>query len=244
MMLVRTVPLVLATLAAGCGPFSRELEPGSYRAVVELPGGELPFGLDIARQEGGFVLYLINGEERVEIRDVEVVDGKLEAKLPGTGSTLAAQVRGGKLSGEVTLATAGGKREVLPFRAQLGATWRFFEESLTDNADVSGRWAVTFADETGKPAAGVAEFSQSFELVTGTIGTSAGDSRLLAGEVHGDELHLSRFDGVQAELYRATVDAKGDLVGESWSGRSGHARFHATRNPDAELEPSVVGVND
>jgi hypothetical protein len=236
--------LVLTALAAGCGWFSRDLEPGSYRAVLELPGGDLPFGLDVAKDEGGFVLYLVNGEERVEVTDVEVADGKLEAKLPGSGGTLTATVRGGKLTGEVALAPAGGRREVLPFHAQLGTTWRFFEEPLTDNADVSGRWSVTFTDDAGGKNAGVAEFSQSFERVAGTIRTPAGDRGLLAGEVRGDELHLSRFDGAHAELYRATVDAQGDLAGEHWSGRSGHARFHAIRNPDAVLEPSVVGVND
>jgi hypothetical protein len=243
--LLAALALVLTTLAVGCGPFSRDLEPGSYSAVLELPGGELPFGLDVARDEGGFVLYLVNGEERVEIHDVEVVDGKLEAALPGgTGGTLTAQVRGGELSGEVRFATTDGKWEDLPFRAQLGATWRFFEEPLTDNADVSGRWAVTLADDTAEALPGVADLTQSFERVTGTIRTSAGDPRLLAGEIRGDVLHLSRFDGVRAELYRATVDASGEIAGEYWSGRNGHARFNATRNPDAVLTPSVVGVNE
>jgi hypothetical protein len=144
----------------------------------------------------------------------------------------------------VTLAAVGGKREVLPFRAQLGMTWRFFEEPLTDNADVAGRWAVTLTDATDAATLGVADFTQSFERVTGTIRTSAGEPSLLAGEIHGDELHLSRFDGVRAELYRATVNASGKIAGEYWSSQNGHARFNATRNPDAALAPSVVGVNE
>lgn len=235
--------LALAALAAGCGSFSRDLEPGSYRAVLELPGGELPFGLDVAKEESGFVLYLVNGEERVKVTDVAMADGKLEAKLHGSGSTLTARVRGGKLSGEVAIVASAGQREVLPFRAQLGATWRFFEEPLTDNADVAGRWTVTFTDDADRTSAGVAEFTQSFERVSGTIRTPAGDPSLVSGEVYGEELRLARFDGEHAELYRATVDARGDLAGEYWSGRSSHIRWRAERNPDAVLAPSAVGVH-
>jgi hypothetical protein len=40
----------LIVAVSGCGSRSRELEPGSYRAVLESPGGELPFGLDVARE--------------------------------------------------------------------------------------------------------------------------------------------------------------------------------------------------
>ena len=44
------VLLAVAGLAGGCESRSRELQPGSYRAVIELPGGELPFGLEVARE--------------------------------------------------------------------------------------------------------------------------------------------------------------------------------------------------
>jgi hypothetical protein len=67
--------LVALAVVAGCESRSRELQPGSYRAVLELPGGELPFGLDIAREESGFVLTLVNGEERVRVTEVTVSEG-------------------------------------------------------------------------------------------------------------------------------------------------------------------------
>ena len=105
--------LVAAALAGGCGSRSRELQPGSYRAVLELPGGELPFGLDVAREEAGTVLYLVNGEERVRVTEVTVAEGQLTAKMPGFESTLTAAVRGRKLEGEVALLRAGGERQVL-----------------------------------------------------------------------------------------------------------------------------------
>jgi len=88
----------------------------------------------------------------------------------------------------------------------------------------------------------VGEFVQSFERVTGTILTPTGDHRFLAGEVHGDELYLSRFDGASAYLYRARLDDNGDLAGEYWSGKTGHQRFTARRDPNAELDTSPVAT--
>jgi hypothetical protein len=76
--------LALASLITACGWRSRELQPGSYRAVLESPGGELPFELDVAREESGFVLYIANGEERVRVTDVAVADGQLTATMPGS----------------------------------------------------------------------------------------------------------------------------------------------------------------
>jgi len=232
--------LTVATLAGGCESRSRELQPGTYRAVLDLPGGELPFGLDVAREERGFVLYLVNGEERVRVTEVAVAEGRLSATMPGFENTLTAEIRGRKLQGEVSLLRAGGERQVLPFRAEAGQAWRFFAEPATDNADVAGRWAVTFTSQEGKKSPGVAEFAQSFERVTGTILTPTGDHRFLAGEMRGDELFLSRFDGAAAYLYRAKVAEDGALVGEYWSGQTGHQDFRAERNPDAVLDVSSV----
>ena len=237
-----TFLLVVAGVVSACGARSRELQPGSYRAVLELPGGELPFGLDVAQEDQRFVLYLLNGEERVRVTDVQVADGQLTATMPGFENTLTARITGEKLRGEVALLRAGGERQVLPFSAELGPTWRFFEAPLTDNADVAGRWAVTFTSDTGTTSPGVAEFAQSFEKVTGTLLTPTGDHRFLAGEAHGDELLLSRFDGASAYLYRARLDANGNLVGEYWSGKTGHQRFTARRDADAVLDTSAVAT--
>jgi len=232
--------LAVAALTTACGSRSRELEPGTYRAVLELPGGELPFGLDVAREERGVVLYLVNGEERVRVTEVTVADGRLTATMPGYENTLTAEVRGGKLAGEVSLLRVGGERQVLTFRAEAGRAWRFFAEPSTDNADVTGRWSVTFTSDQGNESPGVAEFTQSFEAVTGTILTPSGDHRFLAGEVRGDELYLSRFDGASADLYKARVDADGHLVGQYWAGRTGHQTFRAERNPGAVLDTGAV----
>ena len=169
--------VVLAALAfaiQGCGSRSHELEPGSYRAVLESPGGELPFGLDVAREESGLVVYLVNGKERVRVPEVVVEAGKLTARMPGYENALTATISGDELEGEVTLVRAGGQKQSMPLTARRDQTWRFYEEPLTDNAEFAGRWSVTFTGDKGKTSPGVAEFEQLFGALTGTILTPIG----------------------------------------------------------------------
>jgi thiol-disulfide isomerase/thioredoxin len=234
--------LLAATLAlAACSkPASRELQAGSYRASLELPGSKtVPFGLDVAQEETGKVLYVINGDERIRLDEVTATPGQLHARFPGYETTLSATVVGGELTGEVTLVHAGGKVLRLPFTALLGETWRFYPDALPDNADFAGRWDVTFTDGTGRRTAGVAAFDQSFDAVTGTVLLPTGDQRFLAGEAHDEELRLSRFDGGAVVLYEAKLDTRGKLVGEAWSDRGGPQRIVATRNPDAAIDAAA-----
>ncbi len=231
---------VAAMLGAGCERFNRDLQPGSYRATLTLAGGELPFGFDVAREESGFAGYLVNGEERVRVPLAVAQDGTVTGSVPGFETKLSARVAGKRLDGEVTLTRAGGETQSFAFTASLGQTWRFYEQPLADNADVDGRWEITYSDDAGRETRGVAEFAQSFEVVTGTVLLATGDQRYLAGEVHGDELRLSRFDGGSAYLYHAAVNGRGELEGEYWSGKTVHLRFVARRNPDAELDTSTV----
>jgi len=220
----------LATLTASCTRPGHDLQPGSYRAALDVPGGELPFGLDVASGQQGFILYFVNGEERVPVTGVQAGAGQLSAVLPGSGSKLVATIAGGELRGELAFATASGTRKALRFEATLGRTWRFFEEPLTDNADVAGRWSVIFTDDEGRTTTGVAELQQKFERVTGTVRMAGSEHRFLTGEVHGDELRLSRFDGTVGDLYHAQVNTRGQLEGECWSLPATHHRFVAVRD--------------
>jgi thiol-disulfide isomerase/thioredoxin len=238
-----TLLLLAAALAlSACSkPSNRELQPGSYRATLELPGKKsVPFGLDVAQEESGKVLYVINGDERVRLDEVQATPGQLQARFPGYETHLTAKVSGDELTGDVALVRADGKVLKLPFKAKLGETWRFYPEALPNNADFEGRWDVTLTDGGGRRTPAVATFDQSFEDVTGTVQTPTDDQRFLAGEAHDEELRLSRFDGGAVVLYEAQLNAKGELVGETWSDRGGSQRFVATRNPDAAIDAAAL----
>jgi thiol-disulfide isomerase/thioredoxin len=208
---------------------------GIYRAVLTLPGGELPVGLDLEREGTATVGYLINGPERVKLDDVTIAGTHLEVRMPGYENRLVADAKDDELRGEVILVKAGGKLQHIPLQARHGALYRFFETAAPDHADVSGRWAVTFTDDEGKPEAAVGEFTQSQDVVNGTFLAETGDHRYLAGQVKGDDLYLSTFDGAHAFLYKAKVTRDGGITGDFWVGMAYHERWSGRRDPNAAL---------
>lgn len=239
---------VVAALALGlaaCGPKApAPLSPGVFRATLETPGGELPFGLEIGEEkmqgaDGEHthpVLFLTNGPERVRVPEVKIADGTLTADMPGYENTLTMQEKDGVLTGSVKILRKHGEWKTLALRGKRGEAHRFFAKAEAKPTDVAGRWSVVFTDDQGKPSAGVAELQQTGAVVTGTVLTPTGDHRFLAGEVHGEELLLSRFDGGTAFLYKLKLVAKQkELSGQVFYGNWSVDAVQAHRDASAAL---------
>jgi thiol-disulfide isomerase/thioredoxin len=228
-------PAQSAGTAAPVPPTAAGVKLGTYRAVLQLPGGELPFGLELVQDGDATVGYLVNGQERVKLNDVKIDGSHLEIRMPGYETRLTADAAGDQLSGEVYLDKLGGKDQHIPLRAALGEQYRFFAAPASGKTDLSGRWAVKFVDDKGNPDSQVGEFAQSNGIVTGTFLTDTGDQRFLAGQVKDDELYLSTFDGAHAFLYKAKIQPDGTLTGDYWSGLAYHEKWTAKRDASAAL---------
>jgi thiol-disulfide isomerase/thioredoxin len=226
---------------AAAAPSGNDVKMGTYRVVLKTPGGELPFGLELKQQDSHPVGYLINGQERLLLSDVKITGSHLEIAMPGYENVLKADAVGNELQGEIFLVKLNEKNQHVPLHATLGETYRFFDHPASDNADVSGRWAMKLIDDSGAPEAVVGEFSQSHDEVSGTILTSTGDHRYLAGQVKGDELYLSTFDGAHVFLYKAKIAADGSLDGDWWSGLKFHEKWIGKRDAAAQL-PDAYGL--
>lgn len=220
---------------AGCDSGVDQPSPGSYRAVLQLPGGEAPFGLEIAREKDRFVLYLVNAAERTRVDDVHFAERELRAVFPGYENTLRARIYRDRLEGDVTLIKAGGKEQVIPFVARRGETHRFYKDVLPDNAHLAGTWEVTLSGD-GKATPAVAIFQQQGDRVTGTVLTPTGDHRFLEGQVHGKEAQLATFAGGLAYLYKLEINGSGELEGDVWQGLASHSTVRAKRNEAATLD--------
>jgi peroxiredoxin len=254
-MIGRHTVLSLCALAlAACGhgasssdPAAPDVKSGTYRVVLQSPGGDLPFELDLAREGAAWGGYLVNGSERLRLNEIAVNGSHMEIKMPGYENRLSADANGDQLRGELVLDKLGGKDQHIPLQGQLFAQpYRFFPESSGPESaggktDVSGRWSVTFSEDDGKTEAAVGEFTQSRDVVSGTFLTDTGDHRFLSGQVRGDELYLSTFDGAHVFLYKAKILAQPDLdhpntlEGDFWSGSAYHERWSAKRDANAAL---------
>jgi thiol-disulfide isomerase/thioredoxin len=230
-----------ADTPAAAAASSHDVKMGTYRVVLATPGGELPFGLELKQQDSHPVGYLINGEERLLLGEVRITGSHLEIPMPGYENVLKADAVGNELQGEIFLVKPNDKNQHVPLHATLGDTYRFFGQPARDNADVSGRWAMKLIDDSGAPEAVVGEFSQSHDVVSGTILTATGDHRYLAGQVKDDELYLSTFDGAHVFLYKAKILADGSLDGDWWSGLAFHEKWIGKRDAAAQL-PDAYGV--
>lgn len=226
-----SVALLLGITA--CAP-SSPVADGKYRAVLALPGGDLPFTMTIATTNHLTTAAIINGAETVRIEEVETRGNTVVLRMPGYENRIEMTPTADGYRGDALMVRPGGNTVKLPFVATRGQTWRFSPVASGDAISVGGRWALTVSDGTGPASPVIAELEQVGTHVTGTILDPTGDHRFLEGEVHGSELMLSRFDGGSAFLYHATVDADGVLSGTWWSGAwsvmhlSGHKDDQAT----------------
>lgn len=206
-----------------------------WRAVLECPGGEIPFGLELAETDRGPRAVLVNGPERrvldrVEREGARLVihcdpyDSRLEATLAEDGRTM---------TGEWIRYRTADTETRLPFRATAGGADRFPPNDGAPSADrFAGRWRVKFS-ASDDPA--VAILAGDGAEVHGTFLTTLGDYRWLAGDARGDTLRLSVFDGAHAFLFTAKLDADGRLAGDFWSRDSWHETWTAERDESAAL---------
>lgn len=237
-----TTRLVLIGMAAlmltliGCSKSAEPLPVGTWRSVVELPGGELPFTLEMINPDGpGVKAYVINGEERVPVTHMTFTDGDLLIDFPAFNNRIKATLENGELNGTLTLTKRHGKLQVMPITLKAGQTHRFYRERPDVKADFGGRWRVDFIDQEGVHIQSVADFVQENGRVTGTFRTPTGDYRFLEGEVKERTLKLSTFDGAHAFLFDAVMGSNGQVTGNFWSGTEWHETWTAVRDANARL---------
>lgn len=206
---------------------------GLWRGVLQSPGGELPFGIQMARTSDGYEAKILNGPERVDTSAVVVNGNSVEIQFSWYDARIAAtyDADSNSLVGEWSK-TAAGMISKLPFTATKGYPYRFNKNQADQSStQVQGVWQAEFIDEDETSVA-VGEFSQNGQKVNGTFLTPTGDYRFLAGHAIGGELKLSAFDGAHAFLFDAKL-VNGQLSGGFWSRDTYHATWTAELNDDA-----------
>jgi thiol-disulfide isomerase/thioredoxin len=231
--------LLLAGLVivTACQPEKKpSLRPGTWRAVIGSPGGELPFGLALDQlNDTTFLVHALNGTERLQLDTAHVRGDSLHVPIDIFDSELVAAVGDSSLRGRYTRYNAGKLAYNLPFSARYGQTFRFAPAKAQPAGDVSGNWDVTFRTEKDSSQA-VGVFRQQGNNLTGTFLTPTGDYRYLAGQVEGNEMKLSTFDGSHVYLFKAYLDSsRNRLEGEFWSGAKGYKKWTARRDEEAAL---------
>jgi peroxiredoxin len=191
---------------------------GQWRVSFDgHPGGPLPFTLDVRQGKAGPQAWLVNAPERLKVEQVQVTGDSIMLTFPSYNSKLELKAAGNDtLSGTATVLRATGA-VTLPARAQRGA-WRFSPGAVKPAGNVTGRWNLTYGDNKVK---GLVLLKQVGSQVSGTVQLPTGDMRYLSGELNGNQLKLSTFDGSFTNLWTGT------LYGDTLKG----AQFAATSRP-------------
>ncbi|MFT2010657.1 peroxiredoxin family protein [Pontibacter sp. 13R65] len=190
--------------------------------------------MEATESEGKTVLHLINGEERLLLDDIQIQGDSVKIGLHIFDADLIAKVDGDKMAGRLVKHDAPSYYGI-PFTAKHGQTYRFSEKPAPAIYNYAGKWEVAFADNEGKTTKAVGLFEQHENHLTGTFLTETGDYRYLEGEVAGENLQLSAFDGNHVYLFKAAPADANTIKGEFFSGITGYRTWTATRNENAAL---------
>jgi thiol-disulfide isomerase/thioredoxin len=226
-----------AILLAGClakEKGSNPLKTGTWRAVLDIQGHPLPFGLEITKDSsGGYDASIRNAEERLMLDEISVTGDSIAINLHIFDAVIKATIGDDTLKGVFIKNYDPGFN--FPFQAVYGQTYRFEKDHTASNPpDFSGKYSVTFVHEKDTtPAVGV--FHQYGDSVTGTFLTPTGDYRYLQGNVVHDTLKLSAFDGNHAFLFIAVKRDDHTLAGDYYSGRARYETWVAEKNDQAGL---------
>ncbi|TAF83655.1 MAG: TlpA family protein disulfide reductase [Runella slithyformis] len=216
-----------------------QIQKGTWRAVIERSGHELPFGLDIQPNTDGktCTVHVINGSERLKMDDAFIQNDSLHIPMYIFDSDLVAKVNGNTMSGFWKKKRNGVWVKGLPFRANLGDVYWFDKTSkATSKHNVSGKYATYFLRPERKDSSfAVGILEQKGTTLAGTFLTPTGDYRYLAGNVIADSLFLSCFDGSHVYLFRAAILPNGTINGGLWAGISGYQPFVARPDANAAL---------
>ncbi|MBL0256294.1 MAG: TlpA family protein disulfide reductase [Bacteroidetes bacterium] len=210
---------------------SAQLLPGIWRGELSLNDTTvLPFNFQVYESN----LDLMNGEERINLSDITYTSDSVFLQLPVFNSEFRCKMNDRNLSGNFYNFTRKSNN-ILSFEAEQNAAYRFSEKPESPYLNLSGRWQAIFDDEAPESKMSVALFHQEGNHLTGTFLTTTGDYRYLEGEVSGQKVSLSAFDGSHAFLFTATIQKDGTLIGDFYSGSHYHETWSAFRNEKAEL---------
>jgi len=220
-----------AELSQGAAPFNAL---GSWRAVFHLPSGiEVPINFEIRNgRDKAPQLFFRNADELFEGGRIRQTADSLFIPLNQFDNELAFQIKDGALNG--VLRRQDGTGHPLPISATPATTWRFPDNGTPPAKDISGTYAITFANPNGKEERSVGIFRQKGSRLTATFLRITGDSRYLEGTVEADSFRLSSFIGSGPSLYVGAIHADGSISGQSIGIRGG-TPFTGASDPGAAL---------
>lgn len=222
-------------------PHPEHTDPDTEFDFSNTPTGVLPFNFEVSYlNPDSMVFVLINGQERQEVTsyqyepNISGETGRITLHFPIYDTRIVARVEAGVMEGYWHVDYKDNYS--IPFKAYLGQNFRFTQIPEAPKADISGRWELTFSADTPDEFPAIGEFEQDGNLLYGNINTETGDYRYASGEVSGDDIFFSSFNGLQAYLYEGKIIRPDSILGAFYSGNHYRTTWEGFRNDRARLK--------
>jgi peroxiredoxin len=209
---------------------------GFWRAEISTHGGPLPFQFEVnaGSNSGQLDIKLINGSEKSSLGESYFRADSLVVPFDLYESELVFAIsKNSEMKGFFVKKKNGSTLFKLDVTAKSGIADRFLNLKPA-TVNVSGKWMADFFNDATNHSPGVGVFEQNGNQVNGTVLRISGDYRFLQGNVSGDSLFLSYFDGSGVNMLRAKIKGS-QLTGKYTSGLSGVRMVEAKFDPAAAL---------
>ncbi len=233
----------LFVILLGCeNPPTTVLNEGIWRAkLTTLDNQALPFNFKLKKGTQGYFMEIYNAREVVLVDEILIRGDSIKIKMPVFEGYINAQFNDSLINGFFIKESLDRK---VPFSASFGDSTRFLVKE-DPSVNISGIWETIFSADTEEEYMAKGIFTQQGRMVSGTFRTNTGDYRYLEGNIKGDSLLLSTFDGAHAFLFKAKVT---DSTLNSYFYSDNHFKepFYAFRNEGFELpdEASLTFMNE
>ncbi|MBX7094384.1 MAG: TlpA family protein disulfide reductase [Flavobacteriales bacterium] len=231
------------------------LSVGEWKMNMQLSATDfLPFRFNLLEENNKYYAEVVNGTEKIKSLELSLNGDSIFFRLPIFDSEFRLKrMDQGTLVGAWYNYTRCCNYHI-DVSAKFGSEERFvLPESLSeDPADFNGKWKVIFSPGTDDQYDAVGLFEQKNNRISGTFLTETGDYRFLEGNVFGNRMLLSCFDGSHAFLFDARLNAEQQLSGKFFSGKHWQEPWTANRNAAFELanpdsltyiKPGYSGLN-
>jgi thiol-disulfide isomerase/thioredoxin len=185
------------TLVAGPSPV------GSWKSVLDLAGGQLPFVVTIENKLGKWRGQLCNGSRCQPFSDVRMQGDSLVLEIADYDAIMKAALRSDSLIGYYHNVGSNGPRTI-PFRAARGR-----RPAVMAPQRLLGRWNATYFQDLGTSPR-VFDFRNEPAGFQARIISSTTDYGPFAGSVVGDSFAVGLFDG--SFVYLLTGKLEGDTL--------------------------------
>lgn len=193
-----------------CGDTTDTITPtllaGDWRAEMQLVEGvKMPFNVTVRKENEVFNFSFKNGEEILPTSDVVIKGDSVFVKTAIFDSEFKLKIENDSTLSGLWYNYYKAPDYALAVTFNRGENFRF-QEKPTTSAELGKKYAITFGAGTEDEYKAIGLFEQNGTQLSGSFATETGDYRYLEGQVIGQTMYLSTFDGSHAFLFIAAIE--------------------------------------